>query len=85
MNREQLIQEVKEQYQLLASMENRDHYPVHNGDHPEAYYEKLLNLVIDEINKGTFDSFSSGKDIVEELQTTRKNICICKSIFKVFR
>ncbi len=42
MNREQLIQEVKEQYQLLASMENRDHITRSTTEmHPEAYYENF--------------------------------------------
>jgi hypothetical protein len=72
MNREQLIQQVKERYQVLASMENRDHITRSTTEmHPEAYYEKILNLVIDEINKGTFDSFSSGKDIVEEVANNK--------------
>lgn len=73
MNRDQLIQEVKEHYQMLASMENRDHITHSTTEpNPEAYYEKLLNLVIDEINKGTFDRFSSGKAIVEEVANNKE-------------
>lgn len=65
MDHEKLIAEVKEEYARIASMESQQHF--HNTTTEitaEAYYEKLLNKALDEICKGTFDNFSSGKEIV---------------------
>jgi len=66
MNREKLIEQVKEIYAKLASDENQQHIlQATNGIMPDVYYENILNMVIREINAGTFDSFKSGKEIVD--------------------
>ena len=65
MNRDKLISEVKEHYAILASDESQQHFSQTTTDlTPEAYYEKLLGMVIKEIEAGTFDSSKSGQDIV---------------------
>lgn len=69
--RETLINEVKEHYQHLASRESKDHVTLTTSQSPEAYIEKLLENVINEINEGSFDSFSSGKEIVESVANNK--------------
>ena len=65
MNREELISQVKELYAKLASEESRQNFIQSTADFtPEAYYENLLEMVINEINAGTFDSFESGQKII---------------------
>lgn len=66
MDRNQLIAQVKSEYARLSSDESQQHFVQTTEDAtPEAYYENLLNMVLDEISVGTFDSFRSGKDIIE--------------------
>jgi glucan phosphorylase len=66
MNREKLISQVKDIYARLASGENKQHITqTTNGITPDMYYENVLNMVIREINAGTFDSFQSGQEIVD--------------------
>lgn len=68
MNRENLIAQVKNEYARLASEETQQHFEQTTSNiTPEKYYENLLNLVITEISSGTFDSFRSGKQIMEEV------------------
>ncbi len=65
MNRQELISQVKEHYQKLASGESKENTITSTADlTPEAYYENLLGMVINEISAGTFDSFRSGDEIV---------------------
>ncbi|MGL5434782.1 MAG: hypothetical protein ACRDBO_05185 [Lachnospiraceae bacterium] len=65
MNHDKLIAQVKEEYARIASMESQQHFHETTTEiTAEAYYEKLLNKAIDEISKGTFDNFKSGKEIV---------------------
>jgi hypothetical protein len=65
MNRQELISQVKDLYEKLASDENQQHFSQTAADiSPEAYYENILEMVIKEINSGTFDSFKSGQEIV---------------------
>ncbi len=65
MNRNELIQQVKEEYASLAHSENQQHFHQTATDiTPEAYYEKLLNAVITEISNGKFDNYQSGNSIV---------------------
>ncbi len=65
MNRDELIDQVKDRYAHFANTETQDHFhQTAQGVSPEAYYESLLNMVTDEISAGTFDSFSSGDAIV---------------------
>jgi hypothetical protein len=65
MKREDLIAQVKEEYANIASSESQQSSIQATTDFtPEAYYENLLNAVITEIQKGTFDKCSSGVEIV---------------------
>lgn len=66
MNRDKLIQQVKNEYSRLAVDEDQQHF-VQTTDAitADAYYGNLLNMVEQEISKGTFDSFRSGLEIVE--------------------
>lgn len=65
MNREKLISQVKDLYAKLASDESQQHFTQTTTDlTPEAYYENILSMVIKEINDGTFDSCSSGQEII---------------------
>lgn len=73
MNREKLIAQVKEIYAKLASDENQQHFTQSTaGIAPDVYYENILNMVIREINAGKFDSFRSGREIVDAV-TKDKN------------
>ncbi len=73
MNRNELITQVKQGYGELASMENRDTFTDMDdiAETPEKYYEKLLGQVIDEINKGKFDTFNSGQEIIEAVANNK--------------
>lgn len=65
MDRETLIDQVKNEYSRIASSESQQHFHQTTTEiTPEAYYEKLLGKVISEITKGTFDTFKSGEEIV---------------------
>lgn len=65
MNRDNLIAQVKNEYARIASSESQQHFNQTTTDMTaEAYYESLLSKAISEINKGTFDDFKSGKEVV---------------------
>lgn len=68
MKREDLIAQIKEEYASIASSETQQHFTqTTNEVSSEAYYEKLLNAVIDEIGNGTFDNCRSGSEIVNKV------------------
>nr|WP_295681779.1 hypothetical protein [uncultured Lachnoclostridium sp.] len=68
MNRDNLIDQVKDEYAKIASYESRQNFIQSTTDlTPEAYYEKLLSKAVDEINKGTFDNFNSGEEVVSAI------------------
>lgn len=68
MNRDTLIDQVKNEYAEIASTESQQHfYQTTTELTPEAYYEDLLSKAISEIGKGTFDDFKSGKEIVNAI------------------
>jgi hypothetical protein len=68
MNREQLIDQVKDEYAQIASLESQQESIQSTTDlTPEAYYEKLLSKAVDEINKGTFDDFKTGQEVVSAI------------------
>ena len=68
MNRDKLINQIKDEYERIASAESQEDSIQSTTDlSPEAYYEKLLSKVIDEINKGTFDDFKSGEEVVSAI------------------
>ena len=65
MNHDKLISQVKDEYARIASTASQQHFHQTTTEiTPEAYYEKLLSNVVDEIDKGTFDNFKSGEEIV---------------------
>lgn len=65
MNRDKLIAQVKNKYAQIASSESQQHFEQTTTDMtPEAYYENLLSKAISEINRGTFDDFKSGEEVV---------------------
>ncbi|WP_026889965.1 hypothetical protein [Lacrimispora aerotolerans] len=65
MNRDKLISQVKDEYARIASSESQQHFDQTTTEvTPEAYYEKLLSKVINEISNGTFDNFKSGEEVV---------------------
>lgn len=65
MNHDKLIAQVKDEYARIASSESQQHFNQTTTEvTPEAYYEKLLSKVINEIDKGTFDNFKSGEEVV---------------------
>ena len=68
MNRDKLISQVKNEYARIASSESQQHFDQTTTEvTPEAYYEKLLSKVINEISNGTFDNFKSGEEIVNAI------------------
>lgn len=68
MDRDELIQQVKEEYANLAYSENQQHFhQTTTGITPESYYEKLLNAVIGEISNGKFDNCKTGNEIVNKV------------------
>ncbi len=65
MNRDKLIAQVKNEYARIASSESQQHFHQTTTEvTPEAYYEDLLSKAINEINKGTFDNFRSGEEVI---------------------
>lgn len=65
MNRDKLIAQVKNEYAKIASSSSQQHFhQTTTNMTAETYYENLLNKAIDEINKGTFDDFKSGEEVV---------------------
>jgi len=72
MTREQLIEEVKEEYANIRFSEDQQHF--HNtasGITPEAYYGTLMRAVIGEISKGKFDNCRSGKEVVNKVKADK--------------
>ena len=68
MKRKELIAEVKEEYANIASAASQQHFHQTTTDlTPEGYYEKLLGVVIGEIQAGTFDNCRSGTEIVNKV------------------
>ena len=66
--RQNLINQVKEEYASIASQESQQHFHKTTTEiTPEAYYEKLLGAVITEIENGTFDNCRSGAEIINKV------------------
>lgn len=73
MDRQYLIDQVKDEYSRLADLEGL-------GDNsgqqltaptPESYYENLLGQVIKGIEAGSFDEFATGREIVEAVANNK--------------
>ena len=72
MNRQELINQVKEGYASIASDTSQHHFHQTTTDiTPEAYYEKLLGAVISEIQNGTFDNCKSGREIINRVAANK--------------
>ena len=71
--RQNLIEEVKEEYANIASAASQQHFhQTTNTITPEGYYEKLLGSVISEIQSGTFDNCRSGTEIVNKVAANKE-------------
>ena len=68
MDRQELINQVKEQYASIASSDSQHHFNQTTTEiTPEAYYEKLLEAVITDIQNGKFDNCRSGSEIINKV------------------
>ena len=68
MKRQELINQVKEEYASIASHHSQQHFIQTTTElTPEAYYENLLSAVITEIQNGTFDNCRSGTEIINKV------------------
>jgi len=68
MTRQQLIDQVKEEYASIASSPDQHHFhKTTTGVTPEEYYEKLSNAVIAEIEKGTFNDCGTSSEIIHKV------------------
>ncbi|MCL2842201.1 MAG: hypothetical protein FWE28_01870 [Oscillospiraceae bacterium] len=66
--RQNLIDQVKEEYANIASAASQQHFhQTTTGLTPEGYYEKLLQAVITKIEGGTFDNCRSGSEVVNKV------------------
>jgi len=68
LDRQKLINEVKQKYQELANEETRYNFR-NEGDfrNPEKYYEDLLHNAINLIEAGAFDGYENGSQVVEKI------------------
>lgn len=72
MHRDKLIQEVKEEYAQLAAGHGRDSFIDSSQGSAEAYFERLLSMVINAIEDGRFDRFMNGRQIMEAVANNRE-------------
>ena len=74
MDRQQLIDEVKSEYQKRAEMTKQDSFIDQSGSaiSNERYYELFLQETINLILDGHFDSFESGGDIVDYIANNKE-------------
>ncbi len=71
LDRDLLIQQVKDEYARLAQLESSAHITnlSYNPMSPEAYYERALESAIRDISAGKYDDFVSGLQVVEHIAT----------------
>ena len=73
MNRDKLIQEVKEECARLASGHSRDDFITDCEEEPaQAYFERLLGMIIRAIEEGRFDRFMNGRQVMEAVANNRE-------------
>jgi len=73
MHRDKLVREVKEEYTRLADSHRREDFIEGCRDEPgEAYFERLLQMVINAIEEGRFDRFMNGRQIMEAVANDRE-------------
>lgn len=73
MDRDELISQVKDEYARLADISSKESFIDLSDTNKmgEAYYEKVLQNVINAILAGQFDGFGSGKEIVEAVANNK--------------
>lgn len=70
--RESLTRQVKVIYAELADRESRESFVQSTAaSSPEAYYEKLLNCVLNDIEAGEFDHCATGREIVDTVANSK--------------
>ncbi len=76
MDRDLLIQQVKDEYARLADLESRENITAraYSGMLPEAYYEKALEKAIRDIYAGKYDDCISGLQVVESIANHKTKI-----------
>lgn len=76
MDRETLMQEVKNVYASISQQETQQYFSQANSTvnsvNPEKYYEDILNMVLNEISAGTFDRFQSGRAIIDAVSNDKR-------------
>lgn len=66
MNREELFAQVKAGYAKIASDKSQQQTILSTTEEtPEAYFERLLNKTLKEIEQGKFDNFTSGEEVIK--------------------
>lgn len=73
MDRDTMIQQVKNEYARLADIESRAHITdqSYSNISPEAYYERTLEKAIRAISAGKYDDCISGLQVVEQIAKHR--------------
>lgn len=75
MDRETLMQEVKNIYASISQQKTQQYFSQANSNvnsvNPEKYYEDILNMVLNEISAGTFDRFQSGRAIIDAVSNDK--------------
>lgn len=76
MDRDILIQQVKDEYARLADLESRGHITrkSYSGMSPEAHYERTLEKAIRDISAGKHDDCVSGFQVVERIANRKTKV-----------
>jgi len=70
--RDDLIAQVEEEYANIIASDAQQHFhKTNSGITPEAYYGTLMNAVINEVGRGTFDNCRSGTEIVNKVASDK--------------
>ena len=79
--RQNLINQVKEEYANIANAASQQHFHQTTTEiTPEGYYEKLLGCVIGEIQDGTFDNCRTGTEIVNKVAANKEILSDWKNL-----
>lgn len=71
--REELLSEVKEEYQGFIYNERQQHFhETTSGITPESYYGDLYERVSEAIKKGKFDNCKTGREIVNKVASDKQ-------------
>lgn len=76
MDRDIMIQQVKDEYARLADLASRGHITdrTYGGKQPEAYYEKALEKAVRDISAGKYDDCISGLEVVERIANHKTKV-----------